>query len=411
MALSELPPELVEIVASFLAQEPLAALVRTNRRLHLVLNARLYRENDRVLREAEKAYRQVYGDKGRVDGIMDYEVDRRLERAQSRHSLYWAARRGRESLFKKAQSLGINIHRPLFLIRACESNRIGVVKILLEEASYINEQDHYDGYGEGHGLRSALHEAATYADAEVVELLLENGANVNAVALDPNSRDTPLHRAASANRVKTARLLLAKGADLSAVDALGNTPFHTAVYSYMPGPSVAKLLLDNGAPLNIPGRYGKTALDLALRFDCWGLIDAIIQKGYSPPQFPQLSLSGALRARALHSAKLILERFPDTPLEFPDIEATLALAASSWCQTSTNRQFRLEVIRVALERGFKVDTKDHLRRTALHHACWVGDLALATLLISNGARLDARDSHNQTPTDLALRSFQCETTY
>lgn len=71
----------------------------------------------------------------------------------------------------------------------------------------------------------ALHSAAAGGSTEIVERLLQSGAN-------PNARQsggfTPLHAAAMAGRMDMVRMLLAHGADPTAKTDEGQTPFDLA---------------------------------------------------------------------------------------------------------------------------------------------------------------------------------------
>lgn len=70
-----------------------------------------------------------------------------------------------------------------------------------------------------------VHAAATQGDREMMQLLLERGA-------DPNARQqmdyTPLHSSASRGDHETARLLVARGADARAAASDGKTPADVA---------------------------------------------------------------------------------------------------------------------------------------------------------------------------------------
>lgn len=68
---------------------------------------------------------------------------------------------------------------------------------------------------------TALHEACSYGWYEVVTVLVEGGANVNAKGLDD---DTPLHDATTSGNLKMVELLIERGADPFAKNAKGKTP-------------------------------------------------------------------------------------------------------------------------------------------------------------------------------------------
>ncbi|KAH7864933.1 hypothetical protein Vadar_000126 [Vaccinium darrowii] len=68
---------------------------------------------------------------------------------------------------------------------------------------------------------SLLHLACQTADIGMVELLLQQGANVNA---SDSRGQTPLHHCIVRGRISTAKLLLTRGADPQALDNEGKTP-------------------------------------------------------------------------------------------------------------------------------------------------------------------------------------------
>ena len=97
------------------------------------------------------------------------------------------------------------------------------------------------------------------ATAMSVQLLLENGAEVDAVATD--SGCTSLHYAASLGHVDLCELLVRYGADPDAQTARLETPLHLAVAS---GHSdVVALLLKYHARLDIRDTNGMTPLQQA----------------------------------------------------------------------------------------------------------------------------------------------------
>lgn len=128
-----------------------------------------------------------------------------------------------------------------------------------------------------HGDRP-LHLAAAAGSPELVEMLLDAGA-------DPNGRsgrgETPLHAAAGADEyrgVAVTRLLVARGADARVTDVLGETPVHKAaerdsveLLLYYAGAGAAAGVdagadagVDAGVDLSAPNAWGATPLDRAV---------------------------------------------------------------------------------------------------------------------------------------------------
>ena len=102
---------------------------------------------------------------------------------------------------------------------AAERGDIEAVKQHIAAGSDLSAMD-----GEFGGT-TALHIAALYGDKELAELLIANGADVNAknrVGL------TPLHRAAENGHKEIAEQLIAKGADVNAKDDDGITALDLA---------------------------------------------------------------------------------------------------------------------------------------------------------------------------------------
>jgi len=91
---------------------------------------------------------------------------------------------------------------------------------------------------------TALHLAATMGHEDMVELLIERGADVNG---RDASGSTPLHHAAAGGNKAVVELLLAKGADVNARDNKNRTPLYLAKDAY---PRVAEVLARQAAKQN-----------------------------------------------------------------------------------------------------------------------------------------------------------------
>ena len=93
---------------------------------------------------------------------------------------------------------------------------------------------------------TALHLASTNGHVDTVKRLIQNGADVNAIA---EYHGTALCQAAKHGRTEVAKVLIQKGADVNTVDKESKfTPLHLA--SCNGYNDVAKLLIQNGAAVN-----------------------------------------------------------------------------------------------------------------------------------------------------------------
>ena len=129
------------------------------------------------------------------------------------------------------------------------------VQAMLKDGAYVNEV--------GKRGWTPLHwAAACNRDPQVTSLLLEAGADVNAVG--EGLTVTPLHCAAMTNpNPKVMQVLLEAGAEVNAQNESEITPLRMACGSSQKNPEIILVLLDAGADANHKDFYGTTALDFA----------------------------------------------------------------------------------------------------------------------------------------------------
>ena len=106
----------------------------------------------------------------------------------------------------------------------------------------------------GMGGMTAMHWAAKNGDAEIVDLLLEAGADVNT---RNKVGKTPVGIAAESGMLAALEMLIAKGGDIDTVDEIGGTPLLWAA-ALSKDPSTVAFLVEKGDDVNIVDSNGMT---------------------------------------------------------------------------------------------------------------------------------------------------------
>jgi uncharacterized protein len=147
------------------------------------------------------------------------------------------------------------------LIDAAENGNADVVKVLLTQGADVEGRDGSN--------QTPLKVATEHARVEVVRVLLEKGANVEAKS---NSKGAPLNwavggdgkipRSEYADRATIVKMLLDKKASVEAKTLSGDTPLMLAASNYR-NTDILQLLLNKGANIEAKDQRGITALMMA----------------------------------------------------------------------------------------------------------------------------------------------------
>jgi ankyrin repeat protein len=267
------------------------------------------------------------------------------------------------------------------LLAAVDRGHLEIVQLLLELGADVN------AYHEG---ESALHKALRSRRFDIMMLLLTFKADVTSrdkqgvfpllralesgdfgimqillhYGAKADTRDdcgyTLLHHASQTGNIELAKLLLGFRADVNFRDDCDSTPLHEA--SRFGNPNIARLLLDNGADVNARDNKGCSPLHKAIRLD----VDVV---------------------------QLLLQYGADVHVQDNDGSTPLHRAAQDG---------NPEMVLVLLEHNATyVDARDAKDSTPLHLASEQGHLDVARLLFELGADVDAVNDEAQTPSSIA----------
>ena len=132
-------------------------------------------------------------------------------------------------------------------------DKVAVEKFLAQDAR-VDDRDMS-------GL-TPLHWAAWYGNTDVVELLLDKGADIHSKWR--RNGMTSLHYAAAYGQNEAVELLIARGADVNARNKYGGTPLSATTTGRGKWKEVVELLIANGALVNTKNRGGLTPLHSAV---------------------------------------------------------------------------------------------------------------------------------------------------
>ncbi|KAI9760710.1 MAG: hypothetical protein M1840_002218 [Geoglossum simile] len=273
------------------------------------------------------------------------------------------------------------------LMLAARSGDREVVRLLIEKGADI-EAEASDG-------GTVLYETAKRGAVEMVALLLEKSANANAKT---NYGRTPLLDAAAAGHAVVARLLLGNGADASVKEFEGGTSLHLAVK----GRHIAmtRLLLEKGADVTAEDNEGHTPLHLALQNGHEVLANLLLGKGADISVKDRSGWAVGLLHLAVRSKHEAITRL------------LLSVGASAAAKDNRGHtalhlavQNRHEVLAtLLLGSGADINAEDNHGQTALHLAAHGGHEAMTSLLLKSGADIDAKNDEGYTALRLAVQN-------
>ena len=300
------------------------------------------------------------------------------------------------------------------LMWAVSNSQSAVVRELVQHGADVNAHSK-SGF-------TALMFAAQQGDVESAGILL--GAKANANEVMPKTGATPLLIASAIGHPEVVELLLDNGADPNVKDANGFTSLHHAVrdsdYGLDPGEKATSLrtvkaLLAHGANPNL--RLALDKAKVAAEIKEQGNAGARQANGQRTKRtaitITEVQLEGATpvvlaaECNNLEAIKALVEAGadPNIPTEQGTTALILASGAGTDVQRARANEERATAVKTAqylIEHGADVNAAGEFGWTALHAASYQGLNDVISYLVSKGAKIDAFDQLGQTPLSISL---------
>ncbi len=244
---------------------------------------------------------------------------------------------------------------------------------------------------------SELVVAAQRGDIEKVKALLAvAGTNVNQV--DPDTGRTALHWAARENRGEIVTLLIESKADINAQDRTGKGPLTLAAETG--SADATKRLADAGASLTNRDSIGGTPLSWACGLGSAETVEILLNKGADPTIIDVNGLSPLIWAAGIgkpESVAILLTKFPNLDLNLKDgVTGDSALMRAV-------RSGKIESVRLLINAKADVNSVNKQGYSPMQLAALSGTPEKVKLLIEAKADLNLKDATGRTALDLAQR--------
>ncbi len=259
---------------------------------------------------------------------------------------------------------------------ASATGNIEAVKQHLAQGVDINAKDSTFG-------STALSSAALFGHTEIVALLLEAGADVNARNRDGG---TPLHSAAFLGQYETAKLLLENDANINIKNWDGGTPWDATTADWETTRFIAGFL-------KIRVNREKVEVGRAK------VVKLFRQHGPTTNiESEDDALCGAIRNGDFRTVKELLAKGTDVNTWDNEFGVT----ALSWAALLDE----VKIAKFLIENGADVNVKSRDGSTPLHSAAFLGRAEIAELLIQKGADVNPANYKGETPLDVLMVDWE-----
>ena len=267
------------------------------------------------------------------------------------------------------------------LIIAVGNSYIDTAKILIENGANINAVD-IEGW-------STLSYAVNNGDIEIAKLLLENKAKIKDELLI--AIKSPIVE----SRIDMIKLLIDNKANINYADENGFNPLNIAIESG--DMELTKFLITNGANVNSLMQDEVSLIGYAIAQNNMDLLQILIENGANVnytggDSWADTPLQTASRLGLDNVVRILLTRNAD--INAVDMNGNTALHTAA-----LNSQ--LSVVKLLLEKNPNLDIQNKVGNTALHLAVISGNIDIVGELVLKGANTKIRNNDGKYPRDIA----------
>ncbi|KAK6343942.1 hypothetical protein TWF696_007595 [Orbilia brochopaga] len=369
-----------------------------------------------------------------LDLIPDAEAEKNSEESK-KSPLYYAVKRGNIFLVREflrypalLPTSNANDRTDLLLHGAARDRRPDITEALCSSSEIsVDVRDR--------SLQTPLHVATMQGDIASMEILLKNGADINAKdsrgrtplfrtikrhnykacefllkkGADPNimskHQQTALYRAIRAGRVDFVKLLLQKREDNPVTLNLHHKGGWTELHASYSNGEIAKLLLDAGADPNSKNLYGTNPMFIASEAGTLDVVKHLVEAGADiGPAGPRKSspLHRAAQRNALDIAKFLVEKGGIDMASFQKTDGVAPLHLAVENNADDVIKYFVEEIKVELNQ-----VSDNAG-TPLSIACRKQNMEYIDILLRNGADVNVYKNISTSPLRISINSGNIE---
>ncbi|KFY88352.1 hypothetical protein V498_06811 [Pseudogymnoascus sp. VKM F-4517 (FW-2822)] len=278
------------------------------------------------------------------------------------------------------------------LYQACNWGHANVVQLLLDDGADYNIRCH-SGW-------TPLHVAAAWGESSVVRLLLDKTADYSALN---DYESTPIILAAEEGHFDVISMLMEAGAVADVVNSTGSTALHRAAQGgYLKS---VELLVEKGhADCNLPKKNGLTPMHLAAAHGHVDVIEYLLKKGAQLSTTAETfgtPLGSAMKSGQFHVVKVLVDKGASTTVDMSNpaswgnnteiLEFVLEhpssfnFAFSAYALQQAIISFNDDLVSVLVEKITDVNEECEPYKTVLQAAAWMGMTSVMKKLLQKGA--------------------------